>query len=530
MRNFIASILILLMSFSAEASDIRSKPVEGTWINLFWQDERNNYMNPSYIDGTSPELWKLKVRELHEIGIRYIVIMAVANEGKAAYPSDFMEHSYPDGRQSPVSAIMEQADECGMDVFMSCGWARNMLDDLSDPEVKATQLRIMEETSELYSHHKSFFGWYLPVEDSFEPVLSEHAVSAANWLAEKARSLTPGKQVMISPYGLCHADFKSPRFAERIKQLNVDIIAYQDEVGCVREPMPMKRMKEHFKILGDIHKECGIRFWANIESFTWDRKTNSWYSTLVPAAFGRYLSQIAGVNQAGVETILSFSIFGIYDKPGSEIPLGQPVYSGISYNDYTDWLSGKGRWSFLEWTFYGKSSHEAIGCEVHSGNKNVSCLTDGVTGCENTKDMAWRAFGNGKMDITIDMGGQTDIKTVAARFMNYRIADISIPYIVDIYVSDNGKSYEKVRTVFMEISPNDRHDCWIDVALADNLEARGRYIRITAENKTAGTPNPSKIYCDEVFINPKMDGSIYATDTCSTTKKYIAADSDIPEK
>lgn len=40
----------------------------------------------------------------------------------------------------------------------------------------------------------------------------------------------------------------------------MDIIAYQDEVGCVREPMPMQRMKENFKLLNTIHKEAGIRF------------------------------------------------------------------------------------------------------------------------------------------------------------------------------------------------------------------------------------------------------------------------------
>ena len=54
------------------------------------------------------------------MGMEYVVIMAVANEQKAAYPSAFMEHSYPEGRKSPVETIMDAADECGMHVFMSC--------------------------------------------------------------------------------------------------------------------------------------------------------------------------------------------------------------------------------------------------------------------------------------------------------------------------------------------------------------------------------------------------------------------------
>ena len=73
---------------------------------------------------------------------------------------------------------------------------------------------------------------------------------------------------------------------------DVDIIAYQDEIGCVRERFPMRRMKRNFRKLGEIHKSLELEFWVNIENFTWDRGTNNWYSSLIPAEFGRYLSQI----------------------------------------------------------------------------------------------------------------------------------------------------------------------------------------------------------------------------------------------
>ena len=74
------------------------------------------------MDCTAPAFWKQKIKEYSEIGLEYLVIMAVANERQAYYPSSFMKHAYPSNRQSPVEAIMEAADQYGMKVFMSCGW------------------------------------------------------------------------------------------------------------------------------------------------------------------------------------------------------------------------------------------------------------------------------------------------------------------------------------------------------------------------------------------------------------------------
>ncbi|MFR7516728.1 MAG: hypothetical protein ACLUVY_05680 [Bacteroides uniformis] len=51
------------------------------------------------------------------------------------------------------------------------------------------------------------------------------------------------------PYGLVDSDFTNPEYERRLSRLKVDIIAYQDEVGCVREPFPMPRLKENWKKL-----------------------------------------------------------------------------------------------------------------------------------------------------------------------------------------------------------------------------------------------------------------------------------------
>ncbi len=262
---------LLLAAGCTAYGQVVPKPVRGTWINFEYQDERNKYMNPVEVDGTSPELWKLKVKELKEMGIEYLIIMYVANEGKAFYPSEFMPPAYPAGRKSPVEAVMDAADENDLKVFMSTGWAKNQDDNPALPETRAIQLKIMHETAKLYSAHKSFYGWYLPCEDVVGPFLSQKAVDAANALTAEARSVTPKARVMISPYGLRNAKFDDGKFTEQIAKLKVDIIAYQDEIGCVVEPMPLPRMKENFRHLREVHDKTGIELWANNESFTWEK-------------------------------------------------------------------------------------------------------------------------------------------------------------------------------------------------------------------------------------------------------------------
>lgn len=477
------------------------KPLKGTWLNLPYQDVRNKYMNPAHVDCLLPEFWKTKIKEYADMGLSHLVIMAVANDGKSFYPSEFMPAAYPDGQQSPVEAIMEAADQYGMYVFMSSGWAVNQDDNIRDPKIKAIQQRIMRETASLFGDRKAFYGWYLPVEDSMEPILPDEAVHEANALTAVARSLTPGKKVMISPYGICHATIDDPRFAEQVKKLKVDIIAYQDEVGCVREPMPIPRMKENFKKIGAIHKDSDIQFWSNVESFTWEKEDNTRESALIPAAFPRYLSQIVAASMAGAENVISFSVYGIIDDVKSTMPIGQPIHSAQSYNDFNDWKLRKGRWPLLEATFKGDLLHQAKGAAVKAQSKSVgsdmlAMLTDGKLGQESVDEPTWLSFDQGKMEVIIDLKKQMPIQSLAARFLHYRPAGVLLPTMVDFYVSIDGRRFDKVKTIAMPASVNDKHDCWIDIAWSDLLQTEGRYVKIVANQESS-----FRIMCDEILVN-----------------------------
>ncbi len=501
LMKFICFFVVAVLAAGTAISQ-PTKQVRGTWINLPYQDFRNKYMNPVHLNYTDPLFWHTKMKEYSQMGITYVIIMAVANDEKSFYPSKFMEPAFAAGVESPVEAIMNSADEFGMKVFMSCGWAIDQFEDIRKPEIKLIQQKIMKETAELFGKHKSFYGWYLPVEDSLSPEFSDHSIDAVNVLTETARQLTPNRKVMISPYGIWSANLKGKRFADQIKKLRVDIIAYQDEVGCVREPFPMKRMKENFKMLGKIHEDTNIEFWANAESFTWEERTNSRESALIPAAFPRYLSQIVGAEMSGAKEIVSFSIYGIMDKPTSRMPIGQPLGAAKYYMDYMDWKNGVGRWPLLEKTLRGDVKNAATGKSVKfntasSSENNPGNLTDNSFGHEDYNDKNWLSFDNGVMDFEIDLEQKTDIKSVSVRFLHYKKKSIFIPRIVHIYVSEDGKGFKKVNTIAMDKFPNDLHDCWIDIALVDGLEETARYIKVVAEGDKNG-----QILCDEVLVNP----------------------------
>ncbi len=431
-------------------------PISGTFINLAWQDTRNKYTNPKTPDCTDPKLWETKIEELHQMGIEYLVFMAVANEGKAFYPSSIMPKSYPQERESPVSAIMDAAASRGMKVFMSTGWAKDQDDNLRNPSIKQRQMEIMEELAALYGNHKAFYGWYLPVEDCLGPVLTDYAVEAVNALAERARECTPGKKVLISPYGIFKSDFDDPDYEKQISRLKVDIIAYQDEVGCVREEYPISRLKENWKRLRAIHNKLDIEMWANCESFTWEKGTNDRSSALVPAHFSRVLSQLSAASEAGVERIISFIICGMWDNPNSPYPLGQPVSSSQLYEDYTSWLAGDNFWKAAEQSI-------ANGAE------------------ENPADSRWIHFEEGKNEYKIDLK-QNDTGLLV-RILNYRCGKITPPERFVLYLSEDGERYWRDSEGSVKNFPNNLHDAYIDYILFEDLPKNALSCKIVFEGE-----------------------------------------------
>jgi hypothetical protein len=242
--------------------------------------------------------------------------------------------------------------------------------------------------------------------------------------------------------------------------------------------------------------------WSNNESFTWEKGLNVRPSALIPAPFPRFLSQLVGVSGAGVDEVISFAVCGILDKPDSKIPIGQPFFAAKAYQDYMDWKEGKGRWPLLAATFYGNLKHDAMSKSptftfppspaYSNGN-----LTDGKLGVEDYNDKSWLGFEKKDMVATIDLGMKMPIKSIAGRFLTYKLKNIFLPTSVEFSVSDDGKIFRTLKTITMDQYLNDRYDCWIDMAAADHLNENARFIRIYAINGIG-----QWIFTDEILVNP----------------------------
>ncbi len=453
------------------ASGTEVLPVTGTFINLPYQDVRNLYTNPPYIDNTDPKMWEAKVAEMKKMGMEYLVFMSVANEGKSYYPSKLMRWHYPQGRKSPVDAIMDAAAEHGMKVFMSTGWAKDQDDNLRDPAIKGRQLEMMAELAGLYGDHPAMYGWYLPVEDCFGPVLTDYAVEAVNALTARARELTPGKKIMISPYGIFNSDFENPRYAAQIERLTVDIIAYQDEVGCVREAYPLTRLRGNWKRLREIHDRTGIEMWANCESFAWEKGTNSRASALIPAPYSRFLAQQVAATEGGAERIISFVFCGLFEDPSSPYQLGQPLWSGRAYEDYMAWLGGDSYWKTAEASMRGGF---------------------GPAATEDVADTQWVKYGMGTHDIQVAVEVKK-VNEVLVRMLNSRKDGIVPPAKLFLWTSRDGKKWELAGIKNTPGYQNTRHDAFIDYVLFDGLDLKAKYIKVEFTVD-------SKAYFDTVII------------------------------
>lgn len=469
------------------------KPITGTWINLAYKDVRNKYTNPQYFDNTDPKLWEAKIAELADMGIEYLVFMEVANEGKSYYPSKIMPWLYNKKQKSPVDAILDEAAKHHMKVFMSTGWAKDQDDNLLDPAIRKRQLQIMEEIASLYKNHKAFYGWYLPVEDCLCPIFAEHAVQSVNTLTAKAKALTPDKKTMISPYGIGLSDFDHPDFEKQMAKLKVDIIAYQDEVGCVRDQFTLPRLKKNWQRMRDIHNRLNIEMWANCETFTWEEGTNDRQSALIPAAYARLLSQQVAASAAGVDRIISFMFCGIIENPKSSYQLGQPVWSNNLYTNYMLWKNGETYWKLFEATLLEKLLNKATSDMI--SQQSLKKLLDGQVAEENSRDKRWLSFESGYHEVNIDLKKRFDIQEILVRTLNYNKEGIKAPLKVYIYISKDGLNYHLASIKDSPYFPNNKHDAWIDGTFFENLKINARYVKI-AFNAL------DKVYMDEIFINP----------------------------
>ncbi len=135
-----------------------------------------------------------------------------------------------------------------------------------------------------------------------------------------------------------------------------------------------------------------------------------------------------------------------------------------------------------------------------------SALVDGLLGSTNFADGRWQGFQGQNLDVTLDLKRQTDVKSVAIRFLQNSFSWILMPKDVEVFFSDNGKDFHEVAEI-----PN-TIDQKIQGTIIHRYEAhfaniKTRFIKVIGVYPGPlpfghpGAGSPAFMFADEVIVH-----------------------------
>jgi hypothetical protein len=315
----------------SEQQTRRGRVIHGTWMDFHHPNPREgDYWNDTTASFT-PEDWDAKVAEMVEAGMRRLVIMSVALRGRSFYPSRLIPERWPLKTEDPIAAVLEGAQRHGAEVYLGVGFFSEDTGAAQAQTRTEEELRrnIPQELADRYGQYSSFAGWYLPVEAGvwghFPDVYLPYANSLGEWCRKAA-----DKPVFIAPYGT-RTIIPDDKFVEQLKALEVDWLAWQDEVGV--QKTRTDELPEIYERLVKVHQASGKRLWMDIEVFVHEGVV--YKSPLIPAPWERLRQQLEAI-PSEVEEVLCYQYLGMMNKPGSRVLAGHPDSPKL-YEAYQAW-------------------------------------------------------------------------------------------------------------------------------------------------------------------------------------------------
>jgi len=303
-------------------------PITGTWFDFHHPNPYEGDFWNSTTDQFSAEDWHLKIAEMVEAGMDTLILMSVALHGKTFYPSLVIRERWNLVCPDPLEAVLHAADRLGVTVYLGLGFFSTPIFHGFGNEGDASRYRyeFAHELAEQYGHHRSFKGWYFPVEAAIDQYYPEPYLEYVNTLANHCRRIGP-QRVLIAPFGTrtIRADGK---FVAQLRSLEADYIAYQDEVGVSKTDV--SELDEIWARLREAHDRAGKPLWADVEIFKFNGKV------LFPAAFERVQQQLE-IASKYVDKILCYQYLGMMNKPDSLVHAGHPTSPKL-YQDYMDFI------------------------------------------------------------------------------------------------------------------------------------------------------------------------------------------------
>ncbi len=304
----------------------RLKPIEGSWFEFQHHSViEGTYWNHALVEFTKRQ-WDYKIKEIALSGIRYLVLLNTAIGEKSFYPSNILsKHDF--SCHDPLEVVLSAADKYGVKFFISNGFYGEWTNPyflMQDKNIQKIRLKAMNEIAQKYAHHESFYGWYYPNEIEIKGHFDNIFINYVNACSEEAKRITPQAKVLIAPYGtrnVAHDEL----YMKQLEQLEVDFIAYQDEVGV--QKTNVEELEPIFEKLYSMHSKIAkSQLWADIEIFDFEGEV--YKSPLIPAQAERIEQQIKAVKNY-VEKIFIYQYIGLLNRNGTYSFAGQPNSSKL---------------------------------------------------------------------------------------------------------------------------------------------------------------------------------------------------------
>ncbi len=312
------------------------KFINGTWFEFQHHNKpEGKYYNEQSKAFTS-EQWREKIREIKDAGMEYLVLLASALDYTAYYDTDILPPADL-ACKNPIEVLMSETEKLGMKVFMSTGfygdWTRPDIN-TTDNDIISREKKAMGQLYEQFGGYKSFYGWYFPDEADLHDHFADGLIDYLNDYDKYVKSFDSSKKTLIAPYGTRYVKYDD-KFLKQIDSLNVDIIAYQDEVGV--QKTKVEELPAIYETLKKIHDKVGrSKLWSDLELFEFEGAV--YKSALLPASLDRIKAQIEAASPY-VEEIITFDYQSAMNKPGTSAFAG--VEQSIKlYEDYVNWMKG----------------------------------------------------------------------------------------------------------------------------------------------------------------------------------------------
>jgi len=315
------------------------KTIKGSWFEFQHHNKpEGKYWNP-LCRHFSEDQWREKIREMHSLEMKYIVLLCTSlvysDYGESYFDSGFYPFPEDFACKNPIEVILDEAEKLDMKIFMSVGYYGDWMKphvNMMDTEVTRKAFIAMEKLYAKFGHFKSFYGWYYPDEVCIDKYFNKDFVDYVNRYSNFAHSLDKNKKILIAPYGtrILVADDK---YVSQLEELDADYIAYQDEVG-VRKSKP-EETEAFYAALKKAHDKAGrAELWADMEVFEFEGDT--YRSALIPADMSRIEQQLRSISPY-VEEVLIYQYMGMMNKPGTNAYCGHPDSIKL-YVDYCEFL------------------------------------------------------------------------------------------------------------------------------------------------------------------------------------------------